>query len=46
MRWGSALWRLGKGNEARAKLRAAAGMNLSDDDRRHLHMMWAKALAV
>ena len=45
MRWASALWRLGKRDEARAKLRAAAAMDLNDADRRHLTRMWAKATA-
>ena len=43
MRWASALWRLGKRDEARAKPRAAATMALNDGDRRHLTRMWAKA---
>ena len=45
MRWASALWRLGKRDEARARLRAAAAMALSDADRRHRDQMWAKATA-
>ena len=45
MRWATALWRLGKRDEARARLRAAAAMALNDADRRHLTRMWAKARA-
>ena len=45
LRWASALWRLGKRDEARARLRAAAAMALSDADRRHRDQMWAKATA-
>jgi Tfp pilus assembly protein PilF len=45
MYWASALWRLGKRDEARAKLRAAAAMDLNDADRRQLGRMWAKANA-
>jgi hypothetical protein len=45
MRWASALWRLGKRDEARARLRDASGMDLNDADRRHLAAMWVKARA-
>ena len=43
MRWASALWRLGKRDEARAKLRAAGAMALNDADRLHLAAMMRKA---
>ena len=43
MRWATALWQLGKHDEARAKLRAAATMALSDNDRAHLKSMMARA---
>jgi len=45
MRWASALWRVGKRDEARAKLGAAAAMDLSDRDRAHLRTMMANARA-
>lgn len=45
MRWASALWRAGKHDEARARLRAAASMTLSPADAAHLRSMWARARA-
>ncbi len=45
MRWAAALWRLGKRDEARAKLRAAATMALSEADRAHWRTMWSNARA-
>jgi TolA-binding protein len=45
LRWASALWRLGKRDEARARLAAAAGMALNPADRARLGSMWARATA-
>ena len=45
MRWAVALWLVGKHDEARARLREAAEMELSAGDRRRLSAMWAKATA-
>jgi tetratricopeptide (TPR) repeat protein len=41
--WGKALWRAGERDEARAKFRAAAGMDLSAADRARLKRIWAAA---
>ncbi len=41
--WGQALWAAGEREEARAKLRAAARMDLSAPDRARLRRIWAVA---
>lgn len=41
--WGRALWRAGEREAARAKFRAAAGMDLSAADRARLRRIWVAA---
>ena len=41
--WARALWRIGRQDEAREKLRLAAGMDLSDADRARLRIMMKRA---